>query len=84
LSTTTTIDLALEGRKHMDKEIFARLSEESSVAQEERKYVLEDVFWVPESNCRDRNLVLADPPESRGEVRDIKNNSSPVKSKLDC
>jgi hypothetical protein len=62
----------------MRKEIFVRLSSAISMAQEERKYVLEDVFWVPESNCRDRHLALPVPPESRAEARDIKNNSSLV------
>jgi hypothetical protein len=67
----------------MYKEIFARVSSATSMAQEERKYVLEDVFWVPESNCRDRHIALPIPPEPRAEARDIKNNSSPVKSELD-
>jgi len=67
----------------MYEEILARLSEGSSAAQEERKYVLEDVFWVPESNCRDRHLALPLPPESHAEARDIESNSRPLKPELD-
>ncbi len=64
----------------MYKEIFARLS---GAAQQEEEYVLEDVFWVPESNCRARHLTLPVPPEQPAEARDIKNNSSLIKSELD-
>jgi hypothetical protein len=67
----------------MYKEIFARLSVAISAAQQERAYVLEDVFWVPESNCRTRHLTLPVAPEPPAEARGIKNNSCLVKSELD-
>jgi hypothetical protein len=67
----------------MYKEIFARFSAATPAAEQESKYVLEEVFWVPESNCRARHSTLPVPPEPRAEARDIKNNSSLVKSELD-
>lgn len=42
----------------MYKKIFTRLSAAISPTQEERKYVLEDVFWVPECNSSARHLNL--------------------------
>jgi hypothetical protein len=51
----------------MYKEIFARLSAAISAAQEERKYVLEDVFWVPISNCSSSHSVFPAIPELRAE-----------------
>jgi len=47
----------------MYKKISARRSAAISTAQEERKYVLEDVFWVPECNSKARHHNLAAPPE---------------------
>ena len=56
-------------KKYMFKKIFARLSAVAPSDQEERKYVLEDVFWVPECNCSARHLKLPTPPEHTSEVR---------------
>jgi len=67
----------------MYKRISARLTAASSPAPEERKYILEDVFWVPESNCRARHFTLPIPPEPDAEVCDIKSNSSKVESESD-
>jgi hypothetical protein len=53
----------------MYKKISARLSAAISTAQEERKYVLEDVFWVPECNSKARHLDVPAPPEPCSEGR---------------
>jgi len=67
----------------MYKGRFARFSADNSAAQQESKYVLEDVFWVPESNCSAKHSTLPVPPEPRAQARDIGNNSSLVKSEPD-
>jgi len=59
---------------------FARFSAAISAAQQESKYVLEDVFWVPESNTRARHSTLQAPPQPRVEGREIKNSSSSSRS----
>jgi len=61
---------------------FARFSAAISAAQQESKYVLEDVFWVPESNTRARHSTLQAPLQPRVEgPRDQKFKL--VKSQLD-
>ena len=38
-----------------------------STSQEKRKYVLEEVFWVPANNCSSRRSTSGDEPERRSE-----------------
>jgi hypothetical protein len=46
------IGIAIGGRENMHKKISSRLSAALSASQGKRKYVLEDVSWVPISNCK--------------------------------
>jgi hypothetical protein len=41
----------------MCKKSRPRLSTEPTTSQEKREYVLEDVFWVPISNCSPRSTT---------------------------
>jgi hypothetical protein len=62
----------------MYKKIRSRLSSliedlgdpAKSASQEKRKYVLEDVFWVPVNNCSSRRSASGDEPERRSGKHD--------------
>jgi hypothetical protein len=62
----------------MYKKIRSRLSSAiedlgdpaQSASQEKRKYVLEDVFWVPVNNCSSRRSTSGDKPERRSGKHD--------------
>ena len=41
----------------------SRCSAATSSSQGERKFVLEEVFWVPEANCSTKHITLPVPPE---------------------
>jgi hypothetical protein len=51
----------------MHKKIRSRLSTGNSVSQQESKYVLEEVFWVPISNCNSMRSTPPAIPELRAE-----------------
>jgi hypothetical protein len=51
------IDATEEGAK-MNEKINPGFSKAASCSQGKTKYVLEDVFWVPISNCSSRHFTL--------------------------
>lgn len=68
----------------MNEKKGPRLSAVNSTSQGERKYVLEDVFWVPVSNCRDRHSDSAVPSQRRANTRDTSEVSNPVETESDA
>lgn len=54
----------------MHKKIRSQLSTGNSASQQEVKYVLEDVFWVPISNCISRRSGSPAIPELRSGKRE--------------
>jgi hypothetical protein len=55
----------------MNEKTKPGLSTASCCSQEKTEYVLEDVFWVPISNCRARHLTLPGRLELHSERLDI-------------
>lgn len=68
----------------MNKKMDPRLPAASSRSQGGRKYVLEDVFWVPVSNCSDRHSDSALPSQNRPDTDDTSKVSNPVERELDA
>jgi len=68
----------------MNEKINPRPAAASSTSHGERKYVLEDVFWVPVSNCRDRHSDSAVPSQHRADTCDTSEVSNPVETELDA
>ena len=68
----------------MNEKMNPRLSAVNSTSQGERKYVLEDVFWVPVSNCSDRHSDSAVPSQHSSATRDTSKVSNPVETELDA
>jgi len=68
----------------MNEKMDPRASAASSTSQGEGKYVLEDVFWVPVSNCSDRHSDSAVPSQHRSDTRDASEVSNPVETELDA
>ena len=68
----------------MNEKLNPRPSATSSRLQGERKYVLEDVFWVPVSNCRDRHSDSAVQAQDRPDTRDASEVSNPVETELEA
>jgi len=68
----------------MNEKINPRPAAASSTSHGERKYVLEDVFWVPVSNCRDRHPNSAVPSQHRSDTRDRSEVSNPVETESDA
>jgi hypothetical protein len=62
---------------NVNEKIHPRPTEEISAPHAEEKYVLEDVFWVPLSNCRFRQSTSLVLPEPRSENHDNGKVSSP-------
>ena len=60
----------------MKEKILRRLSATISGSQVERKYVLEDVFWVPLTNCRCIHSASPVLPEFHPESLDASDHSS--------
>ena len=67
----------------MNEKMNPRPAAASPTSQRERKYVLEDVFWVPVSNCSDRHSDSAVPSQHRSDTRDVSEVSNPVETELD-
>jgi len=67
----------------MNEKMDPRPSAASSTSLGERKYVLEDVFWVPVSNCSVRHSHSAVPSQQRSDTRDTSEVSNPVEAELD-
>jgi len=68
----------------MNKKLNPRPSAASSRSQGERKYVLEDVFWVPISNCSERHSDSAVPAQDRPDTCDASEVSNPVETELEA
>jgi hypothetical protein len=68
----------------MNEKMDSRPSAASSTSQGGRKYVLEEVFWVPVSNCSDRDSDSAVPSQHRSDTRDTSEVSNPVETELDA
>jgi len=68
----------------MNEKMNPRPAAASPTSQGERKYVLEDVFWVPVSNCSDRHSDSAVPSQHRSDTRDASEVSNPVETELDA
>jgi hypothetical protein len=66
----------------MNKKIRARRPTENSTSDGERKYVLEDVFWVPASNCSHRRSTSSALDAPRPEKLDTREVSSSGKTEL--
>jgi len=64
----------------MNKKINPRFSRAASCSQGKPKYVLEDVFWVPISNCSSRHFTLTAGIEIHFKKPDIGELSSPHES----
>jgi len=59
----------------MNEEVRAERAEAHSTSDGQRKYVLEDVFWVPISNCRHARAVSSALPARCPEDRDTREPS---------
>jgi hypothetical protein len=66
----------------MNEKIRARRSAANSRSEGERKYVLEDVFWVPISNCSHRRSTSSALDAPRPEELDTREVSSSGKTEL--
>ena len=55
----------------MNEKINPGFSRATSCSQGKTKYVLEDVFWVPVSNCSSRHFTLPALSETRSKKPDI-------------
>jgi hypothetical protein len=66
----------------MNEKIHARHSAANSASDDERKYVLEDVFWVPISNCSQRCSTSSALHAPRPERLDTREVSRSGKTKL--
>lgn len=60
----------------MNEKINPRASAATSCAEEKTKYVLEDVFWVPISNCSARRFTLPGHLELHSQKPDIGEESN--------
>jgi hypothetical protein len=75
-----TSAIATGGRMNMNEKINPQLSSATPCSQEKTKYVLEDVFWVPISNCSSRHFPSPVSPELHSEKAKIGEVSSPGES----
>jgi hypothetical protein len=76
------VAIAKGGAEHMHKKIRPGLSNGNSASQQEAKYVLEDVFWVPISNCISRRSTPPAIAELRPEKLETDEASNPGDSEL--
>jgi hypothetical protein len=65
----------------MKEEVNPRASAATSCSEKKTKYVLEDVFWVPISNCSARHLTLPGRLELHSQKPDVGEVSSLDESK---
>jgi hypothetical protein len=66
----------------MNEKIRARPSAANSTSDGEKKYVLEDVFWVPISNCSHRHSTSSALDAPRPEKLETREVSSSDKTEL--
>ena len=65
----------------MREKVLRRLAAIISGSQLERKYVLEDVFWVPITNCKSRQSTSQVLPKLHPEKLDTGELSSSIRDK---